>query len=80
MNFVNFVVDDKLQSVLAAAGADVPAEEIPACALVVGDVIAYPGPIALALRVASRAYFPATAEKPGRWYVRLEATEHPLDA
>ena len=80
MTTLTFIVPDELKSVLRAAGADAPTEAIEPCPLHVGDVIAYPGPVALAVRVASRAYFPEGAGKPGRWYVRLEAAPHPLDA
>jgi hypothetical protein len=79
MSTFAFVAPDELKSVMRAAGAVAPSEA-PHCPFQVGDVIAYPGPIGLALRVVSRSFFPADEKRPARWYLWVEQAEHPLAA
>lgn len=80
MENIGFVVSSELKSTLKAAGVPLATESpfIPPCPLSVGDVIAYPGPVALALRVKQRWFSPEDEKRPARWFVELEQVPHPL--
>lgn len=75
---LQFIVEqDSLKSVLVAAGVQMPTS-IPMCPVQVGDVIAYPAPSAVAVRVTRRWFRPGDEENPPRWYAHVEQVKHPL--
>lgn len=76
---LRFIVGDTTQSALAAVGAAPPdGAQVERCPFLVGDVIAYPGPKAVAMRVMHRTYMPAGEGRPARWYLHVEQAPHPL--
>lgn len=75
---IRFIASKGLKASLRAAGAEAPHGNIEICPFQVGDFIAYPGPIALAMQVTQRAFVPATDERPARWLIWIEKAQHPV--
>lgn len=78
MTKIGLMVSETMKSTLRAAGVSPKLDELPRCELQVGDVIMYPGPAALALKVVSRFFSPAHGTSEPCWYLELGPVPHPL--
>ena len=75
---VLFRVPPETKSALQAAGLPMPSH-IESCPLMTGDVIAYPAPYLIAMKVIQRVYQPASQTAAGCWHLILEKVPHPLE-
>jgi hypothetical protein len=78
MTKIGLIVSETMKSALRAAGVSPDLDELPRCELQVGDVLMYPGPAALALKVVSRFFSPGDGKREPRWYLELAPVPHPL--
>ena len=74
---IKFWMNEEHVSAALAAGTLPVAEDMPSCALVVGDTISFPGFRNLAYRVKSRHYRSGVSGEP-QWLVELEPSKAPF--
>lgn len=77
MTNLRFVADGAVLSTMKAAAVP-DFGPVPACPLVVGDVITFRSPAALAYRVTSRFFVPADSTHEPTWFVQIAPTDRPL--
>lgn len=75
---ISFWMKDEHIAGAKAIGALPVAEDIPHCALMVGDTVSFPAFRAVAYKVASRHYRSGTQAHEPQWIVELVPAEHPF--
>ena len=76
---ITFWMDDHHVSAAQAVGALPSNDQVPICALNVGDYVSFPGFRAMTFRVVSRQYRSCAPEGEPSWLLQLEPSKHPTD-
>lgn len=74
---IRFWMDDEHLSTAKAVGSLPVAEDVPFCALQLGDTISFPGFRGLAFEVIGRHYRNGAAPGQQEWLLKLQPVPHP---